>query len=192
MRSLRCFLVIISPVFWLDLAPCDVAAQPQVWTGLTKSFSKPGGADWTMPEFQDRITPNAWFTRADTAGLFNIAVEDFYDASSPADTRWATSINNGSETIGAANWQNLAFTDWTTAYGGMPNVGNNIVGLDAVVHLIVDDIYLDIRFTEWGARGGQGLFTYWRAVPEPGTLSLGVVAAFAFGLRQRRGPAGPA
>jgi hypothetical protein len=38
-----------------------------------------------------------------------------------------------------------------------------MVGNDAVVHLISEDIYIDIKFTVWGSRAGN--FTYTRSTP---------------------------
>jgi hypothetical protein len=47
-----------------------------------------------------------------------------------------------------------------------------MIGKDAVLHLIADDIYLDIKFLSWTAGGGGG-FSYERStVPEPSSLIL--------------------
>ncbi len=141
-----------------------LAAAPsqavQVWSGRTYTFTKAASADWTLPENQDRITSSVWITRAGTQGIFNIAVESSYGSLSPADTEWATGD--------AADWQSLTFTPWVTWAGSNPP---GTVGLDAVVHLISDDIYIDIRFDSWGIGGdGGGSFSYARgesAVPVP-------------------------
>jgi hypothetical protein len=118
---------------------------------------------------QDRITSHVALTRGDMAGLYNAVLESSYDQvarTAPADTEWATSINNPGGNIAAANWQALAFTTWSAAYGG--HVGVTIVGLDAVAHLITDDIYLDLRVTNWGGGESGGAFTYLRAAaPSP-------------------------
>jgi hypothetical protein len=52
------------------LAPGASAAE--IWTGPRIDFSKEAGADWTLPENQDRITDNVWLTRQDTKPLYNI------------------------------------------------------------------------------------------------------------------------
>lgn len=165
-------LLLVLSAF-LVLSHCCSAQT--VWSGLSFTFTKANGTDPTLPENQDRISDDVWITRSQIGmGLFNAASEcniilgcTFTHNFSPADTRWATAamLANSSETIAAANWQNLAFTDWEAAYRNQ--VGQNILNpsyRDAVVHLIADDIYLDLRFTGWTAQGGGG-FSYQRAVP---------------------------
>jgi len=76
-------------------------------------------------------------------------------------------VGNETETIAATNWANLQFTDWLDAYGGAGSQGLNIIGLNAVVHLTLDNIYLDIKFTSWpnGHQFPSGGFSYQRAEP---------------------------
>jgi hypothetical protein len=169
------------------------SADPAIWSGLTKSFTKLGFADYELPENQDWITPNVAITRGDTAGIFNFAQEPFYESPSPAGTLWATDLNNPGKFISAANWAELTFDTWVTAYGGSVVAGNNVAPStgpprNAVVHLLDDDIVLDLQFTQWGQRGGGGLFSYLRAegVPEPAAASLAAVALLCFGLGARR------
>jgi hypothetical protein len=46
-----------------------------------------------------------------------------------------------------------------------------------VVHLISDNIYLDLTFTAWGQQGGGGgLVSYTRSSPAPGITSQQVPA----------------
>lgn len=120
-------------------------------------FEKGDLVDWTLAENQDRITPNVWITRADTQGIFNIAQETAYDAlnNSPVDTEWATGA--------AADWATLSFADWTTWTGNSPP---STIGVDAVVHLITDDIYIDIRLVSWSGGGPGGGFSYLRGVED--------------------------
>jgi hypothetical protein len=138
-----------------------------VWSGFTVEFSKAISTDPTLPQNQDRITDNVWLTRAVNKGIFNIRQESEYDQgdfSSPEGTEWATDLNNPGETIAAENWEDLAFTTWVSAYGGEGSgqLPSRLIGRDAVVHLITDDIYLDLRFTNWS--GGGGAFSYQRAM----------------------------
>ena len=41
-------------------------------------FTKPDSADWTLEEYQDRITDNVWITRKHNQRLFNIGQVDGY------------------------------------------------------------------------------------------------------------------
>ena len=166
----------------LALLVTTLGAQAQaasiVWSGPSVSFSKPSGADFTQPQFQDALTPSVVITRASTQGIFNIALESGFSATSPAGTEWATDLNNPGQTIAAANFGALAFTTWTLAYNGSPVT--NAVGRNAVVHLIAEDIYLDLRFTSFQGGTAGGAFSYLRAspVPEP-AVALSVCAGLA-------------
>jgi hypothetical protein len=164
-----------------------------VWTGPEVTFTKPDGADWTLPEYQDRITPGVWLTRADTQGLFNIAVERSYDPGTqlrPTNTEWAFAGLNGNPTTGvtAANYADLVFDTWRASVVGTPPAS---VGLAGVLHLISEDIYISITFNSWSV--GAGGFSYTRStVPEPAEWSL-LGGLFCVGLaawhRSHRRPA---
>lgn len=143
-------------------------AVPVVWTGPTLEFTKTGvnPGDVNDPANQDRMTSNVWLTRASSQGMINIAKEASYDGSlhtSPADTLWATDLvpGNGATTIAATNWQQLTFTTWADAYEGPSSLLiGNITTHNAVVHLVTDDIYLDLIFTGFNSGGS---FTYERS-----------------------------
>ena len=130
--------------------------EPEIWSGRTFYFEKPDSADWTLPEFQDCISPRVRITREHTQGIFNIAQEDEYDDPfSPIDTEWATGD--------AVDWASLDFEPWLAWHGAYPP---GTVGVDAVVHLISEDIYVDIRFESWSEGGTGGGFAYSRAIPD--------------------------
>lgn len=152
-------------------ASCLLAAGParalEVWSGRTHVFTKADFADWTQAANQDRITDGVWLTRADSRGLFNAAQEGGYFATSPAGTEWATG--------NAADHASLSFLPWVQwAMNNPPGT----VGVDAVVHLIAEDIYLDIRIDAWTGAAGGGGFSYTRAV-KPTASVPGAAAAFA-------------
>jgi hypothetical protein len=159
MASLRVLLAVgVLGAFLPATAPAL-----EVWSGRTFVFTKPDGADWTSPANQDRLTDAVWLTRADRRGLFNIAQEDtFTRLVSPQDTEWATG--------NAVDWPSLTFTPWQTWNGSFPPA---MVGVDAVVHLISDDIYVDIRFESWTSGNLGGGFSYTRATaPATGVATL--------------------
>ena len=145
-----------------------------IWSGPNITFTKDDGADWTMEENQDRITDNVWITRANNKGVFNIAQEMEYQGDgsgpdsfgpSPVDTEWA--FGRTSDGV-----ENLTFTTWivaTTEFdpGGLASP-TDLVDKEMVLHLITDDIYMDIKFLSWavGNNNGMGGFSYERATEE--------------------------
>ena len=162
-----CSIILLLSLLTASLVAVPVAnADPTIWSGLTHIFTKPDGEDGSLPQFQDQITPNVYLARSYSVGLYNAATEPSYlDGTSPEFTSWATDLNNPGGTIAATNYAALTFTDWTTAYNH--SIGNTIVGRNAVLYLTLDNIYLDIKFTDWaiGRQGGQGGFSYIRAEP---------------------------
>jgi hypothetical protein len=154
------------------LVPSTSASAVEIWSGLTYSFTKPDFADFTLPQYQDQLTPNVTLTRGDSQGLFNIAQEmnwddddDLLKILSPLGTLWATELNNPGETVAAANWASLDFDPWIEAYGGQSTheLPDRLTNNDAVVFLSAANIYLDLRFTSWSI--GAGGFAYLRAEP---------------------------
>jgi len=156
----RCLYVL---AVWTALT--TVARGQTVWSGPITVFTKPADGDPTQSENQDRLTDNVWLTRGfpSSGGIYNIRTEAFYDqSSSPSDTEWATSLvgNNSDKLIAASNHADLDFTVWAPAFDGpSPSLLENILSHKAVVHLITDDIYFDVRFTDFGI----GFFTYRRS-----------------------------
>ncbi len=160
------------------------AIAQQVWSGYTFSFSQGAATDDTLPQNQDAIFPDVKLTRPSTGGLINFALETaFTSGLSPAGTQWATGLMaaNSGKTIAASNWQNLGFTDWLDAFGGSGTHGSLIPNQPAVVHLLSDNVYLDLEFTSWSS-GNGGAYSYMRAaapVPEPSSV---LVAGAGFAL----------
>ena len=158
-------------------------SSADVWQGPSITFTKAPGVDWTLPENQDQITPNVAITRANVRGIFNIAQESTYSLfSSPADTEWAFGTTN--DDLGT-----LSFSNWQSWNNSSPP---DMVGQDAVLHLISEDIFLDIRFTSWGeGAGAGGFFSYVRStplttVPEPASIGFTLAAICGIVTRRRR------
>jgi hypothetical protein len=126
------------------------------WTGARITFTKANNADWLLATNQDRINNNVWITRANNQGVFNIASENNYtDFFSPADTEWAIGI--------ASNSAMLTFQNWEDSSGSNPP---SLVNQDMVLHLITDDIYIDLKFTSWQSGGAGGGFSYERSTDQ--------------------------
>jgi Dockerin type I domain len=163
-----CLCAFLSGSFFAGLA----TAAPTIWTGPDLTFSKAASADPTAAANQDHLTDNVSITRGGSQGIFNAAAAggdcgmfgcSYSHGLSPADTMWANDLTSPDQTITATNFAALTFTDWEDAYGGSGNLQFNIVSRPAVVHLVSEDIYLNLQFTSWGGGGSGGAFTYVRS-----------------------------
>ena len=133
-------------------------ALPFIWDGPKIVFEKIDGTDWTLPDNQDHLTDNVIIARGNNQGLYNITLEASYDNTnyqSPLDTEWASGTT--------ANFSALNFSSWVDAMGWCPpcNIGN-----DFVLHLISDDIYIDVKILTWTSGAGAG-FSYERGTASP-------------------------
>ena len=144
----------------------SAARAATIWNGPTILFSETT-TNFNLAMNQDRMTGNVWITRDATHGIFNIKQEPaFVHFSSPVDTEWA----DGALT----NYSSLTYHDWNTWAKGVHFGPPSTVGVDAVVHLISDDIYVGIKFTSWG--GSAGLFAYQRTTPPPPSVTMTQIA----------------
>jgi hypothetical protein len=146
-----------------------------VWTGPNLTITKTG-FDPMDPVNQDRMVNDVWLTRGSSEGMFNIAPgqeSGYVRYTSPSNTAWATSVMaaNTGKTITATNYSNLSFTTWAFAYGGPGSaLGSNIISHAAVVHLLSDDIYLNLQFSVFDS---GGTFVYQRSTArKPGDADL--------------------
>ncbi|MEM9328764.1 MAG: hypothetical protein AAGA85_24070 [Bacteroidota bacterium] len=116
----------------------------------TVTFAKANGADPNLEQNQDRITDNVWLTRGNSGGqIYNARVNSASNKQlSPVDTEWA---------LGTV--EELESLTFDTFRGTIQP--KDVVGKDLVLHLITDDVYLNIRFTAWSS-GREGGFAYIR------------------------------
>ncbi|WP_231934564.1 hypothetical protein [Botrimarina colliarenosi] len=130
------------------------------------------------------MTDSIWITRSNTRGLFNAASEGSQGPTSPAGTLWAVGTTADLPSLEFKTW--LELIEPGSAINGPPNS----VGLDFVVQLVDEQIYLDLRFTSWGEGSSSGGgFSYVRstaAIPEPATGSIALVALLAISARRGR------
>lgn len=132
-----------------------------IWTGTKLTFQKQGNDDPLIAENQDRITDLVWITRERDNVLFNAKTQNGVDISnegygSPEDTEWAEGTTD--------NLSSLIFTDFKNAapkVGGVPKV-RQMAGKDYVLHLITNDIYIDVKILTWQNRAQGGGFSYER------------------------------
>lgn len=131
------------------------ASATEVWSGRTFGFAKPPFGNPSLAANQDRITPQVWITRGNNHGIYNIKQESAYTRDySPKDTEWATGD--------AVNHASLTFQPWELWNAQFPP---GMVGVNACVHLISEDIYIDIIFDSWASGSSGGAFAYRRGLP---------------------------
>ena len=145
--------VIIPTIVFLS---SQTAVAPSLFSdiSITISFNKSDGTNQNLEENQDRIRNNVWITRGNSGGqIFNIAINSTANKiESPVGTEWA---------IGTLDEiDNLSFDYFRNAISRPKNV----VGKNLVLHLIVDDIYLTVKFISW-SQGKRGGFSYERSTP---------------------------
>ena len=152
-------LLLLSSILLLSFASCSSeddevqgdTSSSNIWDGPTVVFSKADGADFTLESNQDRITSNVWITRGNGGQIFNIAKENSADkGDSPVGTLWAKGDIN--------NIDNLTFQPFRLGVG-QPKA---VVGLDLVLFLVEDNVYLSVKFTSW-SQGQKGGFAYERS-----------------------------
>lgn len=171
MKTWPTFFSVVALLVLLSAGNLVWAQGSIVWNGPVITFVNLPGSDWTQAANQDQITANVWLTRASTKGLFNAASEGSYTHfASPADTEWAYGL--------LANYATLTYASWENWNAGNPP---GMVGRNAVLHLVTDDIYIAIKYDFWGGSGGG--FTYERttfaSVPEPAASSLAILGALS-------------
>lgn len=122
-----------------------------IWTGTKITFTKTDSSDPNAEANQDRITDNVWITRGNDGGqIYNAVLESTFDkATSPVGTEWAVGTTTEIE--------DLNFSPFRDAV--QPKA---VVGVDLVMHLIEDDVYIDVKFTSW-SQGKNGGFAYERS-----------------------------
>jgi hypothetical protein len=141
-----------------QLTTPSLASAATVWTGPRITKSNADGPD--------QMTALVALMRGSSQGLYNSVQEaGFTHFLSPKDTEWAD---------GTTANANLSYTDWDTwaktIHGGPPST----VGVNAVLHLKTDDIYLDIKFLSWAVGGA---YSYERSTPPAANLPPTVAIA---------------
>lgn len=130
--------------------------EPIIFNGPRVVFRKAQNADYEQAENQDRITDRVWITRGFLEGIFNPKIEiDFTRSVSPADTEWAEGTTD--------KIPELSFQNWNAAINRFPK---GAIGKNYVLHLISENIYIDIKLLTWSDGrddGGGGGFSYERS-----------------------------
>ena len=163
------------------LIACGTSAHAEiVYSGLDFEYHYAGFGDINLEINQDRMTDNVWIVRATNRGIFNIAQEGSYQGSgsggpSPVGTMWAFGTTD--------DYDSLSYTPWAELHGGFPP---GLMFQNVVVHLVDDDIYIDLMFTQWEGNGNGGEFAYVRStIPAPASIALFMTAGLAASRRRR-------
>ncbi len=143
------------------LAVSQTSAQT-IWNGPTTNFNQ---AQFTT----DVLVPGkVSLTRADRQWLYNPAGGDSGPfTGTPSDTEWA--FGN------LSNPTSLQYQTFDSYRGIQPTLADEILNKPMVCHLIKENIYLAVTFTEWTVSGGP--FAYTRSTPaavvsSPPTVSI--------------------
>ncbi len=148
----KTYLVLIISLLFLGL---NSATCQTTWTGPKMTFVKADSADWKLDSNQDQLTDRVHITRGHKQGIFNIVTQTAYDSTSPSDTEWAYGTT--------ADIASLTFDTWIKTNGNKPP---SMVNKDAVLHLITDDIYIDIKFLSFSGGANGGGFSYERSTEQ--------------------------
>lgn len=111
-----------------------------IWTGTPMTFTRNELVDEVnVPEQQDHITDNVWIAR-EVSGIHNAYLENSFDFNnSTLGVEWAIGAT-------ADGIENLIFNTWMNVNDNsfIPTINQNMV-----MHLIDEDIYIDVTFTYW-------------------------------------------
>ena len=146
---MKYFLLLIAPI---------LCYSQTVWNGPLMTFNKQNYDSPSSENSQDRITDLVWLTRGNRNVLYNAKTESSASAySSPADTEWAEGNTN--------NLAGLVFSNFKSAApqnNGSANI-LGMVGKSYVLHLITENIYIDLKILSWQDGKSGGGFSYTRS-----------------------------
>ena len=131
---------------------------------MVVQFIKPGNADYTLPQFQDRITDDYILTRQASRGLFNISQEASHNQSySPnGGTYWKWGSFNSPNQWD--NWRDAVLQSGQNVRGALEQVqaGPRIM----TMYIPSEGMAFKIEFTNWSRQNG-GAVSYIRTfLPE--------------------------
>ena len=137
-----------------DTGPEEVG--PNIWSGTRITFEKEDDADPADPANQDPITELVILTRGNRGSLYNVVTdtEDSANSNSPEGTEWAMGTTDALD--------GLEFKSLKAAANQQMQ---NLPGNPIVLHLIDEDIYIDVTFLSWSSGGSGGGFSYERSTP---------------------------
>ena len=100
------------------------------------------------------ITDKVILTRGIQGSLFNVVTETSEGVGSPEGTEWAKGTTDDLDTL-----------EFQSLKPAANNQLKNVPGESFVLHLIEEDIYIDLTFISWERGGSGGGFSYERSTP---------------------------
>ena len=129
---------------FLGLLPLGSAFISTIATGPEKCFTKPGSADFNLPQNQDCFAPNLCFSRGNSGVVCQPGV-DSCDGYGPD---YFSQPMNAQFAIGTtADIGSLTLQNFPDAVGFAPP---SVVGTPMVAYIPSIDTYFDFTITQWG------------------------------------------
>jgi len=131
------------------------------WRRRPPPLERTSGEARAMPPSRTKSRPNVWMHRGGNQGYLQMRFSDagsLHSSSPQGYRRWADRDHG----------QLCSLSLYGLEYLGQCFMAarRNTVGVNAVLHLKTDDIYIDITFTSWSVGSG---YSYVRSTPSPAT-----------------------
>ena len=138
-----------------DTSDNIVEEAKTIWSGPKITFTKEDSVDHTDPQNQDFITDLVILTRGEQGSLINVVSETSALSSSPDGTEWALGTTTELDSLEFQSLKKAANEQL-----------KQVPGKSFVLHLIEEDIYIDITFLSWTSGGSGGGFSYERSTED--------------------------
>ena len=164
----------VRTALWILLTLTSCVCHAATWTGPTIGFTQS-----TQTPADTVLAGSVVLTRGPRDGLYNTAYGETYlygispGPYSPTNTEWAFGTLDNLPP--PSSFQSLE----SIRYTATPNFAQTLLFQPMVMHIIKEDIYLSVIFTQWGTHGSGG-FAYTRSTPVPTVSITNPVSGVAF------------
>jgi len=140
----------------------EISTQPT--TGAPVTFTRPN----SRPDVVDRISPNVVIARNNIESIYNkIWESQMRRYASPVDTEWTYYTDLWGD---LSDVRTRTYMPFVKACNDA--VGTNAVGAEFVMHIISEDRYFKVKFSQFIGSGAGGGFTYTRTEIFPSQVRL--------------------
>jgi hypothetical protein len=140
----------------------EITTQPAEGTPVV--FTRPNN----RPDVVDIISPRCTLARGSTESIYNLIWESqMRRYASPVNTEWTYYTDAWGD---LSDVRTRTYMPFTLACD--ENVGTNVVGAEFVMHIISEDRYFKVKFSQWTGGGPGGGFTYTRTELFPSQVRL--------------------